>query len=1245
MGATPRELFSSQEPQFFANLSVIQGTVVQPACYQLLHALVMRCLMLSAGLSAGLCLTSPLLAHRPVSMGPLLAVQASGAVAEPEFYVESVRLRANRVLVLPMKVSEVADEDASFEVRSSDEEVITVEGDASVLKDRAVGYVQVITGQPGEATLRLGWQELAVTVEDEPGVPALEGGLPRITSPVTGALLWGELAVAVEIPRPLTSPERELRRLRLRAGNRLISDDPVEVEESGEPLRRYTFPLDVDGLPEGPQVLTVEAQFADGTELTSEPVGVGVLRVNPGQLIAGETEDVRYRGEERPRRFGRKQPNIQDFDDASGGKVSAMYGGYPSWCLPVTVEAPGHYQMIVRAAGQEAAGAYPSLRLHVGDDEDPVTMGRLSRGDFHRVAVGTPFELEAGEQLVALAFANDFRANKQNDRNLFLDRYELLRVDPLVEEDALDELLALSDGLPVIAVTHPLHERLIGGEMTIEALTRRPMGEGIEKPKVTVWVNGQMVAMQQSVHPGFTLSRGHLRTGANQVHLEADYGEGLPPARTPTFTVFGAGEVERSTIRRHLRFPVTGEGWSDFTHSRIQPRPNHRDTHIAALFGNATVDLELPDSLEGEFDLLVDGYAQAFKGPAKVRVALIDEAGERVFDPDGHGFWSHWKKAEIGEVSLRPGKKFVRVTFFNDLYEPDKGDRNFFLRSVVLREKMRTPDTQPPRVEILYPPNGHALYGGDVIIARIWDEDRLDQVDLIHDGKPLRMAWEVVRGEGLLVLPIPTYGLEPVRHTFEVLARDASRNEGRSAQVTVELLEEPPAEPTAYARAVHLLNRFGYGPEPQEIARILLNGERAWLEQRLDEPAVNPAALNARVFAALRHRNPEGIGDVQLRALEEWVQDPNPVRARFNYFTQNHFSTWIRKTGAERKLAEHLAFSQAGFARFGDLLWTSATSPAMLHYLDQQKSFKGRLNENYAREILELHTFGVDNGYVQEDVTRLAGLLTGWTFTEEASVARDEALSLENRFRFAPDLNDPETQEVVGLRLESEDDAEQFERVQYVMETLAAAPFTARYIATKLAEHYVSVPASDALVADLARVYLETGGSMRDLMLALSEHPEFWAARSQPRLAKPVDFGLRVYRVTEFHEHPHNLRRYLQQSGTGIFEHPTPDGLPEADSDYASSNALLQRWRFVSKMSWALWRLAPPGWRHQLQRPNPEVERQLVQYISQGLTGYPLDERSLEAAMQALATSRTKSTDRVHEVTAVVGMMPETNFR
>ncbi|MGF1449771.1 MAG: DUF1800 family protein [Opitutales bacterium] len=1163
----------------------------------------------------------------------------------PAFYVESTRLPAQRSLMLPVKLSEAADKDRSFKVHSTNDDSVTVQGKVRLLEGHAVGYLHVVTGAPGEATLRLGWQELAVTVVEESGVATLQGGRPRITAPMAGALLWGELTVGVEIPRPLTSPKSELRRLRLRVGGRLISDDPEPVAESGEALRRYTFEVDLGDVATGPQLLTVEALFEDGIEWTSEPVGIGVLRVNPNQLIAGETEDVQFEGEERPRRFGRNQPKVQELAEASEGKVSAIYGGYPSWCLPVTVDEPGHYQLVVRAAGQEAAGAYPSLRVHIGENGDPVALGRLSKGDFHRVAVGTPFQLEAGEQLLGLTFANDFRADKDNDRNLFLDRYELLRVDPLLRAHDREAMLSLADGFSVITVTHPLHERLIGGELTIEGLARRPGSKGIDAPQVSLWVNGQRMGTQESVQPRFTLSRGYLRTGANEVYLEADYGGGLPLARTPRFTVFGAGEVDRSTVRRHLRFPVTGQGWSEFTHTKLQSWRNAPDTHVAALYGNGTLDLELPEALEGEFDLALDAIAEPFKGPVKVRVSFIDDAGEQVLDPQGQSFGSGWKEPTVGTVSLRPGRKFVRVTFFNDLYEADKGDRNFYLRSVVLHEKRRAPDTEPPRIEVLYPPDGHPVHAGDVIIARVWDEDRIAEVDLVHDGQPLNLTWPLERGEGLLVLPIPTHGLEPVRHTWQVLARDASRNEGRSTQVTIEVRDTPPASPGPYARALHLLNRLGFGPEPQELARVLLNGEAAWLQQRLDEPAVNPATENARTLAALRHPIAERIGDVQFRALETWIQDPNPVRARFNYFTQNHFSTWIRKTGAERKLAEHQAFAEAGFARFGDLLWTSATSPAMLFYLDQQKSFKGRLNENYAREILELHTFGVDNGYVQDDVTRLAGLLTGWTFTEEASLAREEAPTLENRFRFAPDLNDPKTQEVVGLRLEGDNDAEQFERVQQVMETLAAAPYTARYIATKVAEHYVSVPPPESLVADLARIYLENGGSTRALLLSLSEHPEFWAARTQPRLAKPFDFGLRLFRVAEFHEHPHNLRGYLQHSGSGIFEHPTPDGLPEADADYASSNALLQRWRFVSKMQWALWRMAPPGWRQQLKNGNAEVEARLMQFVSQRLTGYPLNERSLAAAMKALGTSKTRSTHRVHELTSVVGMMPETNLR
>lgn len=1177
----------------------------------------------------------------------LSSVATATTQTEPAFFVDNVTLPANRVLVLPISLEELAESRRTFPIRSDNPQVLAVDGPAEVLKGKSVGYFRVQTGVTGDTTLRMGWQELAVTVEADTPVSILSGGQPRITTPINGALIWGTITVGVEIPKPLTAAKTEVRRLQLFAGDRLITEQAEPLHREGERLLRYAFELEVDRIHAGPQQLRAEAHFADGSIRSSESVLVGALRVRPGDLIAGETEAIDLPLEERPRGYGRRQPRANNFGGASGGKVNQMNSGNPSWLLPLDVPQDGHYQMIARVAGHEGAGALPSVHLRVHDDENEFSQGRLVRTDLHRIPIGAPVHLKQGSRIVALRFMNDFAAG-ENDRNLFLDHFELLAVEPLLavgkENAAARSVLEIPLGEPKVAFAEPLHGRFIGGAFKFEALALRPPGQTGEAPTVALFLNDRVIDVQQSFAPKYALNRSALQSGANTLRLVADFGNGLPPVSTPTQSVIAVGEVEPAAVPRRHRFPVTGPGWSDFTYQHLEPVPNHAHERVAALYSNAALDLRLPDTLEGHFQVIPDATAHHFRGPVEIRVSVIDDDGE-TFLGDRHKYWGGWADRSAGAYDFKPGSKFIRVAFINDLYEHEKGDRNFFLRSLVLSEVSETPDKTAPGIEIAYPQDYHTVHEADVVVARLWDDDRIASVDLLLNGEKLDLKLEPPNGEGLFAIPLPVFNLPPGEHRWALLARDAAGNETRTKPYSFTLLEHAPEQPGPYARAVHLLNRFGFGPEPGELARLLVAGERAWLRERIEESPVNPAVANVRTYNELRFRDPGRVNYVQMRALAEFTADPNPVRARFLHFTQNHFSTWIRKTEAHRKMQEHQAFAKAGITRFGDLLWTSATSPAMLHYLDQQRSFKGRLNENYAREVLELHTFGVDNGYAQEDVTRLAGLLTGWTYNEQAALNPDLHNEIEPRFHFDPELNEPEGQEVVGLRFEASDAQERFERIRLILETLAGAPYTARFISTKLTEHYIRTPAPEDAVADLARVYLETGGDIGALLLALAEHPDFWAARTDPRLAKPLEYGLRLYRVSSEYNYEHVLRGFMQNTGTGLFEHATPDGLPEDDAAYASSNALMQRWRFVTRSKWTLLRLTPPGWRKAMEAPTPAAQKDMLQLVSQRLTGYPLRERSVNAALEALNTSQTRSTERIHEVTQLVGMMPESNFR
>src|SRR5262249_48393560 len=161
------------------------------------------------------------------------------------------------------------------------------------------------------------------------------------------------------------------------------------------------------------------------------------------------------------------------------------------------------------------------------------------------------------------------------------------------------------------------------------------------------------------------------------------------------------------------------------------------------------------------------------------------------------------------------------------------------------------------------------------------------------------------------------------------------------------------------------------------------------------------------------------------------------------------------------------------------------------------------------REIMELHTLGVHGGYTQGDVTSLAHLLTGWTTAREG----DGMSGGEMRgwsFAYDPALSEGRATRGVGGDFAGASPGEGYGRVRFALEVLAAHPSTAHFVCRKLAEHYVSAPAPESLVNDLAARFTETGGDMAEVLLALAQHPEFTRADLPERLAHPMEYALRL---------------------------------------------------------------------------------------------------------------------------------------
>jgi len=657
---------------------------------------------------------------------------------------------------------------------------------------------------------------------------------------------------------------------------------------------------------------------------------------------------------------------------------------------------------------------------------------------------------------------------------------------------------------------------------------------------------------------------------------------------------------------------------------------------------NATMqDIPLPGVFHVVFADALDG--QIITGPVQIQAQCWwpnrDHAAPPTVDLVVNG------KVIASQASVRPDFH-VAVTDFQTGENkielrgslPNGRQARSPVESIILPKEL---GSGLPAAGILYPASGAKVGWADAVVANVSASDGVAYADLLIDGKPQQIDLAPRNGFGPLLFPLLTRGLSPGPHEVQVSVQGHDGKITQSGKVSVIVTGKDIVADGKYARALFLLNRFGYGPETRELAAVLTMGPHDWLAARLNETIESPLEENEQ--ERLQSENPE-VGAVAPRAVKYLLTDADPVRARFLMWTENHFSTWLSKDGPGEKSREHERFLEVGIAPFPDLLLASATSPAMVIYLDQRYSVSHHLNENYAREIMELHTLGVDGGYTQRDVTTLADLLTGWTLADEAPLDGSGNGQLERTFRYDPFLNSGTTCRVLGMEFPGVENDGRFDRVLTALNMLSAHPSCAHFISRKLLEHYVSDPAPPELVDALAQTYMETGGDMRAMLLGLVDQPGFWDAPA--KIASPIDFSVRLARLAGL-TNPAPIMDLASHSGMGMFDRSTPDGYPEADGYYASSNALLQRWRFAQTVQNNFLKngLIPTAWKPADQGWNPDVTQRLVDLAAVRITGNILSEGTNTAMIELLAAAPENTEGRLHLLTTFLCQAPETNIR
>ncbi len=415
--------------------------------------------------------------------------------------------------------------------------------------------------------------------------------------------------------------------------------------------------------------------------------------------------------------------------------------------------------------------------------------------------------------------------------------------------------------------------------------------------------------------------------------------------------------------------------------------------------------------------------------------------------------------------------------------------------------------------------------------------------------------------------------------------------------------QKPPEDPLARAavdRLSRLLNaQKGEGDEeleprraltelltPAEI-RTLRNGKpeektnvlAAIPVEQIDEVVVAmPAPLRNQLLPVapvvirrklLQANNPQQVVAYDLNEAKFYraIYSTHQLEEQLVDFWFNHFNVYLDK-GADRYLVpsyERDAIRPYVLSKFRDLLESTANSPAMMFYLDNwesvapetQRAPKGKkptrgLNENYARELMELHTLGVDGGYTQQDIIEVARCFTGWTLRPNQG----------GGFYFNEKVHDKGQKVVLGVTIPAGGGKEDGEKV---LDILAHHPSTARFVSRKLAQRFVADDPPPALIAKMAQTFEDTDGDLRAVMTAMLESKEFFSQGAlRAKVKTPFEMMVSAIRATGAKvEMVYPLGQQLANLGEPLYRKLEPTGYSSANAEWVSSSALLARMNFA----------------------------------------------------------------------------------
>lgn len=401
---------------------------------------------------------------------------------------------------------------------------------------------------------------------------------------------------------------------------------------------------------------------------------------------------------------------------------------------------------------------------------------------------------------------------------------------------------------------------------------------------------------------------------------------------------------------------------------------------------------------------------------------------------------------------------------------------------------------------------------------------------------------------------------------------------------------------------VRWLQRASFGLDSATLARYEQLGRSGWLDEQLSDrndslppairdliksyPAVStpPAELLATAIEARQRLKSMPDGDAKVAArkllqkqgrelakqaqqaeLLHAIYGSNQIKEQMVWFWLNHFSVYAAKGGVRLVAAdyEENVIRPHALGKFRDLLLATLKSPAMLQFLDNAKNVKGKTNENYARELMELHTLGVGAGYTQQDVQQLALILTGAGIAPRGGQQRSRfgrmrpGVIRDGLFVFNPNKHDFSDKTFLGQRIRGSG----YDEIEQAVDLITREPACAQFISRQLAEYFVADQPPPALVNAMAKTFQHTGGDIAAVLRTMFDSPVLLASAGR-KFKDPTQFMVSAMRLAYDGQPITNaapLVNWLNQMGEPVFGRITPDGWPLDAASWSGSGQMAAR--------------------------------------------------------------------------------------